>query len=73
MAGEVVEHCRERGQLGVGSFMNLELCGVSTAGRIGCTAPGAGSPQTLLPAPSHGNGVTGQAGLVVQNCDIWCF
>lgn len=45
MVGEVVKHCREGGQLGVGSFMNLELCGVNTAGRIGSTAPGAGSPH----------------------------
>lgn len=54
-------------QLGVGSFTNLERFVVpTTAGRIGSTAPGAGSPQILLPAPSYDNGVTGQAGLVVQ-------
>lgn len=50
--------------------MNLELIkelyGISTAGKIGSTATGVGSPQILLPAPSYDNGVTGQAGLVVH-------
>lgn len=62
-------------QLGVNLEFIKELCGINTAGRIGSTAPGAGSPQILLPAPACDNGVTGQGWSFSwgRTCDIWYF